>query len=254
MRRALALLLVLGACQDQTGGTGPVPPVHGVVAIDLSVATATLLTGEEVQVSAIPKSADGRPVPDRPIAWSSGSPAIVAVQSGGRATALSLGTAEIQASVDGRTASIALSVLPAQPVELVGRWRMRSFEGKTLPAAYAEFHDEPVGDRIVRLVEIRLDSAIMDIEPDGEYARRYLFTEWHDGVMAFRYLWGDHGQMTLGGAEARGQVALVSDYIQHLRADGAVHADRTIRLIEPLWIGEEAQRTVWEPRAPPSVP
>ncbi len=254
MRRALALLLALAACADPQGGTGPVPPLREVASVEISGPGATLLTGEVMALTATPRAADGTPVPGRRVSWTSGSPAVVAMQGDGRARALALGTATIHATVDGRTASLVLAVLPAQAGELAGRWRLRSFEDRLLPAAYAEFFDEPVGDRIVRHVEIRLDSAILDIEPDGEYARRHIFTEWHDGVVAFRYLWGDHGQLALGGVTARGAVSLESDYIQNLRAEGTVHADRTIRLREPLWVGEALQRTVWEPRAATSAP
>jgi len=229
-----------------------------VASIELSIPSTTLLTGEVMTVTATPRAADGTPLTGRPVSWASGSPTVVAVQGGGQAQgsahALALGTATIHATLEGKAASLTLAVLPAQAAEIAGRWRLRSFADRVVPATYAEFFDEPVGDRIVGHVVIRLDSAILDIEPDGEYARRYVFSEFHDGVLAFRYLWGDFGQLSLGDLLARGRVTLVSDYIQHLFADGAVHADRTIRLREPLWVGEEVQRTVWEPRVPASAP
>lgn len=149
-----------------------------------------------------------------------------------------------------RTSVLAAALLLA----LAGSWQMRSFDGLTLPVAYSSFRDKPIGARILGLSEIPLDSAVMELTDDDRHVRRYYFSELHDGLLAYRYLWGDHGRMTLGGILARGAVSLVSEYIQNLYAQGTVYADRTLRLLEPLWIGEAFRHTTWELRASASAP
>ena len=142
------------------------------------------------------------------------------------------------------TQSTAVPSPPPTPIATVGTWRMESFDGRAVPGAYAEFFDEPVGDRIVRHVEIRLDSAVNELRADSTYVRRYYFTELQDGVVAFRYGWGDHGKFSVGGRPLA-QITLTSEYIQNLSASGRVSATGAIELSEPLWLGEANRNTVW---------
>lgn len=75
---------------------------------------------------------------------------------------------------------------PTEPGALAGAWRMASFEGVTVPGAYAVFPNQPVDDHIVGRVEIRVDSAMMAISGD-RYQRRYCFTELHDEAPMYKY-------------------------------------------------------------------
>jgi hypothetical protein len=133
------------------------------------------------------------------------------------------------------------------PIATIGMWRMQSFDARAVPAAYAEFFDEPVGDRIVHHVEIRLDSAVKELRADSTYVRRYYFSELQDGVVAYRYQWGDHGRFSIDGATPA-RITLTSEYIQNLSAAGHVSAAGAIELSEPLWLGEENRNTVWTKR------
>jgi hypothetical protein len=133
------------------------------------------------------------------------------------------------------------------PIATIGTWRMQSFDARPVPSAYAEFFDEPVDDRIVRHVEIRLDSAVNELRADSTYVRRYYFTELQDGVVAFRYGWGDHGKFSIDG-RTPARITLTSEYIQNLSAAGRVAATGAIELSEPLWLGEANRNTVWTKR------
>jgi hypothetical protein len=130
------------------------------------------------------------------------------------------------------------------PIAIVGKWRMKSFDARSVPNTYAEFFDEPVGGRIVRYTEIRLDSAVKELRADSTYERHYYFTELQDSVVAFRYQWGDHGKFSIDRPTSAG-ITLTSEYIQNLSATGRVSGSGDIELSEPLWLGEEPRSTVW---------
>ena len=130
------------------------------------------------------------------------------------------------------------------PIATIGTWRMKAFDTRLVPSTYAEFFNAPVGDRIVRYTEIRLDSAVKELRADSTYVRRYYFTELQDNVVAYRYFWGDHGKFSIDG-RTPAQITLTSEYIQNLSATGRVSATGAIELSEPLWLGEEPRNTVW---------
>lgn len=136
------------------------------------------------------------------------------------------------------------SPAPVLPLDLTGNWTMKSFDTRAVPANYAEFFDELVGDHVVAHVEIRLDSAIKAMRRDRTYERRYYFTELHDGVVAFRYLWGDHGKFSVSASPTYA-IQLTSEYIQNLTASGSISAAGNIELTEPIWLGEDPRHTVW---------
>ena len=130
------------------------------------------------------------------------------------------------------------------PTATIGKWRLKSFDARPVPGTYAEFFDEPVGDRIVRYTEIRMDSALNELRADSTYVRRYYFSEIQDGVLVFRHNWGDHGKFSIDGSTPAG-ITLTSEYIQNLSATGRVSATGAIELSEPLWLSEAPRNTVW---------
>src|SRR3954451_2888290 len=130
------------------------------------------------------------------------------------------------------------------PVVTIGKWRMQSLDARPVPGKYAEFFDEPVGDRIVRYTEIRLDSAVKELRADSTYLRRYYYSEFQDGVLAFRYSWSDHGKFSIDGATPR-HITLTSEYFQNLSTTGRVSATGAIELSEQVWLGEEPRSTIW---------
>lgn len=234
-----AVLLLAAACADPAG-----PDVPLIVdRVELSSISLALGPGASQALIATPRAANGAVVPGRSIAWTSDANTVVTV-SAGEVTGVSLGTGRITASVDGKSAQATVSVIPTAPQHLAAAWSMESFDGHALPAAYAIFYDEPVGDRIIAKVEIRLDSATKAMTGTATYERRYWFTELHDDVPAYTYMWGDHGRFVLGG-NVPVPLTLTSEYIENLMTPGSVRSDGRLALSEELWIGEARRATLW---------
>jgi hypothetical protein len=243
--RAPVLLLAV-ACADPAG-----PDVPLVVdRVELSSTSLVLGPGASQVLTATPRAANGAVVPGRSIAWNSDVDTVVMVSATGEVRGVSLGTGTITATVDGKSAQANVSVIPTVPQHLAPAWRMESFDGHALPAAYAIFYDEPVGDRIIAKVEIRLDSATKAMTATATYERRYWFTELHDDVPAYKYMWGDHGRFVLGG-NVPVPLTLTSEYIENLVTGGTVRSDGRLALSEELWIGEARRATLWVRRPIP---
>jgi hypothetical protein len=233
------LLALTVGCGDAAG------PENVVVAsVELSAATVTVGPGNTSVLTAVPRTSSGAAIRGRAIAWTSSVPGVAAVNAQGHVTGVSLGAAIVRAEVDGKYAEAAVAVVPTAAGHLASQWRMASFDGLVVPAVYATFYDEPVGDVIIGVVEIRLDSAKKVMSGDGKYQRRYYFTELHDGLVALRYFWGDHGQFELGQTVPV-PLTLTSDYIEHLTTSGRVAIDGRLELSESLWIGEMPRATIW---------
>ncbi len=248
MRTVLSatVLLVALACSDPASPGDPLV----VDRVELSSTSFALGPGASQVLVATPRSSSGAVVPGRSIVWNSDANAVVTVSTTGEARGLSIGTGTITATVDGKSAHAAVAVIPTAPQHLAAAWRMESFDGHALPAAYAIFHDVPVGDRIIGKVEIRLDSATKAMTGTATYERRYWFTELHDNVVAFKYMWGDHGRFVLGGTVPV-PLTLTSEYIENLMTPGSVRGDGRLALNEELWIGETRHATLWVRRPGP---
>src|SRR3954468_5154824 len=81
------------------------------------------------------------------------------------------------AACGGDSTAVAGPTPTPTPIATIGEGRMKSFDARPVPSTYAEYFDEPVGDRIVRYTEIRLDSAVKELRADSTYTRRYFYTE-----------------------------------------------------------------------------
>ncbi|HEU0300673.1 MAG TPA: Ig-like domain-containing protein [Longimicrobium sp.] len=77
--------------------------------VDLSPRGAAMAVGEALQLTAQPRGADDAAV-DRPVTWSSGNPAVAAVDRSGRVTGRAAGNVVITATSDGKSASAHLIV------------------------------------------------------------------------------------------------------------------------------------------------
>jgi hypothetical protein len=241
-----AFLVLVASCGDSAGPDLPLV----VDRVELSTTSLTLGPAASQALVATPRAPDGSAVPGRSIAWSSSDDAIVTVSQAGQVTGIAFGLGKITATVDGKSAEAEVAVIPREPAHLAASWRMESFDGHVLPAAYALFYDEPVGDRIIAKVEIRLDSATKTMGGTGLYERRYYFTELHDEVEVLKFLWGDHGRFTLGTTMPV-PLTLTSEYIQNLFTPGHVTSNGRLALNEELWVGEARRATVWVKRAAP---
>lgn len=240
-RSYLIVLALVVACDD------PAAPDTTIHRVDLSTSAIIIGPGERVQLTATPRTAAGTPVTDRQVTWSVQPAGIATVSAAGLLEGLAFGAALLTASVDDKSATASINVVPTAPRHLAAAWRMESFDGLTVPATYALFFDEPVGGGIVGRVEIRLDSATKVMTEAATYQRRYCFTELHDNVVMYRYCWGDHGTFTLGNALPV-SLRLTSEYIQNLFTPGQVMGDGRLTLSEELWIGETRRTTIWTRR------
>jgi hypothetical protein len=232
-------LLVAAACAESTD-----PGALVVDRVELSATTVAIGPNLTQTLIATARAANGAIVPGRTVDWISSDDAIVTVTDAGEIRGIAFGSGTITATVDGKSATANVAVIPTQAAHLAGTWRMTSFDGLTVPAPYVILLNEPVGDKIVARVEIRLDSAKKTLTTAGLYQRFYYFTELHDDVVVIKYGWGDHGTFTLG-ANVPVAVTLTSEYIQNVFTPGQVTSDGRLSLSEELWLSEPRRATIW---------
>jgi len=90
--------------------TAPVVPVSSV---SLAAGFTSLALGQTMQVTATPKDSHGTPLAGRTITWSSSAPSVASVSQTGMVTALTAGSAVINATVEGVTGSLPITINPA---------------------------------------------------------------------------------------------------------------------------------------------
>lgn len=127
VRRA-ALLLTLGATAlggamtvtscSGADATAPLQPTGGAATIVITPNATSLVVGATLPLQAVAHDASGNVVSDAAIHWSSSDTGVATVSSTGVVTAKGIGTAQIAASADGRSAIATLSVV-AVPVASV---------------------------------------------------------------------------------------------------------------------------------------
>jgi hypothetical protein len=156
------VLTVAAACVESSGPLGApnVLYVGPVSSVQITLAQPTLAPGQVTQATVVAKSADGEVVSGH-VDYSSGNPSIATASSTGRITAISAGTAAIQATVAGHAATTALTVQALDPpavgpLDLVSH----NFDDNTL-GPYADaggadlsIVDDPTGSgkgKVVRL-------------------------------------------------------------------------------------------------------
>jgi hypothetical protein len=88
-----------------------------VAAVEVAPATAELRIGEALMLVATARGPDGRPLPDRPIAWRSSNEAVAVVSGTGRVAAVGSGTAMVSAASEGQVGSVEITVTAPKPAE-----------------------------------------------------------------------------------------------------------------------------------------
>jgi hypothetical protein len=212
-----ALLALLAACSEAGA------PDLIVDRVELSSQAVTVGPASTVQLYAVPRTASGQEVPGRTITWTGGSASVATISATGLITAIAFGSTSVSATVDGKTASADVTVVPTQPAHLAASCK------------------------IIAVVEIRLDSATKTINSLARYQRAYFFSEYHDGVKMLAYQWGDHGQVNLGTGVPV-PVNMFSEYIQNVFTVGTFRPDGKLALSEELWISEPKHATIWSRR------
>lgn len=110
-----ALASALAACGGGGDGGGTTPPVSDVVStVTLSQSTATLRPTEARTITATPKNSSGATLNGKTVAWSvSQTGNVVSIVPSGASvqiTATTVGTAQVTATVDQKSASAAITV------------------------------------------------------------------------------------------------------------------------------------------------
>ena len=110
----VACVVLATACKsdslDPGGGT--------VASVVVAPQRATVAVGASVPITAEALDASGRAVPGRKIAWVSSDPAIATVSGGGVVNGVKVGTVQVAASVEGKSAIAEVTVNPT-PVATV---------------------------------------------------------------------------------------------------------------------------------------
>ena len=92
--------------------TTTITVAQAIASLTVTPATVTLnAAGGRVQFTAQAMDANGRPVTGRVVAWTVGAPGVATLSPAGLATAVGSGTAQITATVEGKTASATLTVV-----------------------------------------------------------------------------------------------------------------------------------------------
>lgn len=107
--------LLLAACGED--GAGPGSP-REVATVVVQPGQGALLVGDELPFAVRALDAGGHEIAGRPVSWTSGAPAVATISAEGVVTALSAGTAEILAAVDGVT-GVGMLVVSDAPVASV---------------------------------------------------------------------------------------------------------------------------------------
>jgi Tol biopolymer transport system component len=105
-----ATVLSAAACNDSSSPTGG---REAVASVSINGATGAFWAGTTRQLTAIARSANGSPLPDRDIAWSGGDDAIAVVDVSGRVEARGAGSTVIAATSEGKRGEIRVTVSEA---------------------------------------------------------------------------------------------------------------------------------------------
>jgi hypothetical protein len=106
--RALVLLALLAACSG--GGKDSFSPTTPVASVRLSSTSVTLSVGQTASLTATALDASGASLPGRAITWSSSANAVATVNASGLVTGVATGSADILATIEGRSAIAKVTV------------------------------------------------------------------------------------------------------------------------------------------------
>jgi uncharacterized protein YjdB len=113
MRMALSRLALLSVLALGCGGGGDATgPVTGIGSVALSQRTLTIGLGSSTALDVEVLDASGAPIVARDVFWSSSDPTVAKVSQAGLVTGVSVGTAQIAATIQGRSDVATLTVAP----------------------------------------------------------------------------------------------------------------------------------------------
>src|SRR3989454_943743 len=94
---------ITATSEGQSGTAAITVTAVPVASVAVTPAAASLQTGGTVQLTAIPKDANGNPLTGRSVAWTGSNGAVATVSSGGLVTAVAAGSATIPATGGGQS-------------------------------------------------------------------------------------------------------------------------------------------------------
>jgi uncharacterized protein YjdB len=107
----LVLLVAVVSCGESGSAGPPEPePPPSVAAVTVSPADTTLRVGQSAGLRVTVSAANGTPLPDRPVVWSSSNESVVRVQANGQVSAVSPGRATVTALAESRSGSAEVTV------------------------------------------------------------------------------------------------------------------------------------------------
>lgn len=110
-RRAfLGFVVVVAACSG--GSTTPPPPPATVASVVVAPGTLNLVVGQNGTLAATALSASGTTISGKTASWSSSTPAVATVSNEGVVTAVTAGSSTVTATIDGKTGSASVTVVP----------------------------------------------------------------------------------------------------------------------------------------------
>src|SRR5205823_1334978 len=83
-----------------------------VASVAISPATATILVGQTLQLTATPKDSAGGTLTGRTVTWTSGNTSLATVSTSGHVTGVAARSATITATSEGKTSTAAITVTP----------------------------------------------------------------------------------------------------------------------------------------------
>jgi serine/threonine-protein kinase len=101
----------VNAPRTDSGAAGSSP--KAVDRVTLALSRSSFQVGENLKLSAVAEAADGTPLLDRRIEWSSSAPGVARVTENGTLRALRPGQATIIATVEGRSTTTKIEVVPS---------------------------------------------------------------------------------------------------------------------------------------------
>jgi len=221
-----------------------------VASVRLTPLTVVLERGNRRQLTAVALDAAGNVLEGRAIQWTTDAPSVATVSVSGLVQAVASGYAAITATVEGKSATTAVTVPTPEPDEqfdlvyerrafngLGDIWRLSPSTGAsttlplmvTIPGAYVRSATpSPDGSRVAFTVawyeegSAQMDGDIYVASIDGTNVRRLTTAEgmddhpaWSpDGTrIAFTSLRSGHGDIWVMGANGTGQTNLTNDFL-----------------------------------------
>lgn len=111
-----AAISAMSEGKADTASAEVAPSVIAVASVTMNAASATLQVGDSKQLVATAKDAAGNTLTGRTITWASSKATVASVSSSGLVKALAAGSASITATVDGKSATSAITVEAVAPL------------------------------------------------------------------------------------------------------------------------------------------